>query len=381
MTGRREAVVKVLNVSTADGFRMPSLDARVTISIAGDDNFRDFKKAVDRDGYAFVGRVETMVAHLGRADRPAATGRTEPSIPVRMALADLFRDVLDVRLADGLLALHSMDEIVCEWDPKFIQVYDVARETAAVKAKGAVAMAKEETKAEVMVARIRSLTPIAEALGQPVDWLPTPAAPGRRAPGVRTRSYRDGEPGGDASLPGAAVHGPGDHPGRDPDGDAVDLAHACCLRRRWTPPHRAAAHHERRPSVSGPGAHGRCGCVAQLVRDETLVSIWEHCGGDSQGLHGIAAVNRGRANCDRRDRRPAAGRGVHRAPPGHRPVGRGRAGGAQPHRAVHAEGSRLPRQRLSDEPAVLREQRGDDPRRHGADPRRTPAPQDPARLA
>ncbi|MEZ5217326.1 MAG: hypothetical protein R2715_12285 [Ilumatobacteraceae bacterium] len=51
------------------------------------------------------------------------------------------------------------------------------------------------------------------------------------------------------------------------------------------------------------------------MRDETLVSIWEHCGGDSQGLHGIAAVNRGRANCDRRDRRPAAGRGVHRARP------------------------------------------------------------------
>ena len=37
--------------------------------------------------------------------------------------------------------------------------------------------------------------------------------------------------------------------------------------------------------------------LPELVRDETLVSIWEHCGGDSQGLHGIAgAVNRGRAN-------------------------------------------------------------------------------------
>ncbi|MEZ5217328.1 MAG: hypothetical protein R2715_12295 [Ilumatobacteraceae bacterium] len=112
VTGRREAVVKVLNVSTADGFRMPSLDARVTISIAGDDNSRDFKKAVDRDGYAFVGRVETVLRTSVERIVRQRLGELSHRFLYGMAPADLFRDVLDVRLADGLLALHSMDEIV-----------------------------------------------------------------------------------------------------------------------------------------------------------------------------------------------------------------------------------------------------------------------------
>lgn len=172
--GRREALLQVLNVSTADGFRMPKVDVRVTISLGGDDNFKEFKRAVDRDGYAFVGRVETVLrSSVERILRQRFSETTHRAL-YGMAAADLFGDLRNDRLADGLLVLHSIDEVVPDYDPKFVQVYDVARETAAVKAEGAVAVVREETNAEVMVARIRSLTPIAEALGQPVDWLLDP---------------------------------------------------------------------------------------------------------------------------------------------------------------------------------------------------------------
>lgn len=172
--GRREALLQILNVSSADGFRMPKVDVRVTISLAGDDNYKEFKKAVDRDGYAFVGRVETVLRNaVERIVRQRLADTTHRAL-YGMAAADLFGDIRNERLADGLLVLHAIDEVVPDYDPKFVQVYDVARETAAVKAEGAVAMVREETNAEIMVARIRSLTPIAEALGQPVDWLLDP---------------------------------------------------------------------------------------------------------------------------------------------------------------------------------------------------------------
>ena len=295
VTGRREAHVKVLNVSTADGFRMPGIDVRVTISLAGDDNFREFKKAVDRDGYAFVGRVETVLrSSVERAIRQRL-GELTHRVLYGMAPADLFRDIRDVRLADGLLVLHSIDELVPEWDPKFIQVYDVARETAAVKAKGAVAMAKEETKAEVLVARIRSLTPIAEALGQPVDWLLDPKL--RR--GAEQRAFE---------LAKTAVQNPAvmrRFPELQSTVQAIIQAGTPTAMPRQMPQAMSyldtTGHTMELPRImnmalpSAPAARtSSAGPVPSLNVDARLASVWEHSGGEAHDLQGIAAAVRGR---------------------------------------------------------------------------------------
>lgn len=298
VTGRREAHLQVLNVSTADGFRMPKVDVRVTISLAGDDNFKEFKRAVDRDGYAFVGRVETVLRSSVERTVRQRLGETTHRALYGMAPADLFTDLRDERLADGLLMLHSIDELAPVFDPKFVQVYDVARETAAVKAEGAVAMVREETNAEIMIAKIRSLTPIAEALGQPVDWLLDPKL--RR--GAEQRAFE---------LARTAVQNPAVMR-RFPEltdtvraivkaGTPTAMPRAAAPARSYLETSGATIELPRMGNFALPSPATKrtssAGPVPQLNVDAKLASVWEAAGCEPDDLLGIAgAVRKGRAS-------------------------------------------------------------------------------------
>ncbi len=299
VSGRREATLHVLNVSTADGFRMPQVEVRVTLSLAGDDNFREFKRAVNRDGYAFVGRVETVLRSSVERLVRQRLGETSHRALYGIAAAELFGDVRDERLAEGLLMLHSIDEIAPTFDPKFVQVYDVARETAAVKAEGAVAMVREATNAEVLVAKIRSLTPIAEALGQPVDWLLDPKL--RR--GAEQRAFelaraavanpavmrRFPELGGtvrailQAGTPTAMPRPTAVTPSFvDTSGYTMELPRIVGMA---LPSPKSGP----RPESAGP--------VPQLNIDARLAAAWTQTGGSAEDLLGIAAGVRDKRAC------------------------------------------------------------------------------------
>ncbi len=299
VSGRREALLQVLNVSTSDGFRMPRVEVRVTISLAGEDNFREFKRAVNRDGYAFVGRVETAlrgsVENLVRQRLGATTHRALYGI----AAAQLFGDVRDVHLAEGLLVVHSVDELAPTFDPKFVEVYDVARETAAVKAQGAVAIVREATNAEVLVAKIRSLTPIAEALGQPVDWLLDPKL--RR--GAERRAFE---------LARTAIANPAVMRRFPELGSTVrailEAGTPVFAPRRSADPGMAYLDTNGRtaevPRIVGmalpspkAGNEPSAGPVPALHLDARLADAWEQAGADSGDLLGVAGVRREARAC------------------------------------------------------------------------------------